>query len=174
LYLEGAVASPEAGAVRARLLAGRALNQEDRMVSLRRSLDDLVPYAAARHVCLGLEARPLDEVPSFDELEQVLSWYPAETLGYWHDTGHAQVQADLGCTPHADWLRAYGARLVGLHLHDAVGLEVHRAPGAGTVDWERLASLVPPQVVRTIEVYGGVSRQALLDGLQHLRATHWA
>jgi sugar phosphate isomerase/epimerase len=174
LFLNGEIASPEADAIRSRLMVERARQHEERMRALRRSLDELVPYAWARGVRLGLENRPICEVPSFDDVGQVLLWYPDDAVGYWHDTGHAQVQADLGITPHADWLRAYGHRLIGLHLHDAVNLQVHQAPGTGSVDWTSLALLAPVQVLRSVEVDHTVSEKALLAGVRHLQSTGWA
>jgi len=177
LFSERRITSPEADVVRSRLIAGRAHQREERMDAVRRSLDELIPYAEARCVRLGLENRPICEVPNWEDMDQVLSWYPQDTVGYWHDTGHAQVQENLGFTPHADWLRAYGRRLIGLHLHDAVGCQVHRAPGAGSVDWIGLAALAAScgdHVVRTVEVNCTVSEQALRAGVEHLRSAGWA
>ena len=177
LFTEGRIASPEADAVRSSLIVERAHRRRERMNALRRSLDEMIPCAKARGVRLGLENRPICEVPNWEDMGQVLSWCPPDTVGYWHDTGHAQVQENLGITPHADWLRAYGRRLVGLHLHDAVGCQVHCAPGAGSVDWAGLAPLAAAcgdHVVRTVEVNHAVSEQALRAGVEHLRSTGWA
>ena len=177
LFAEGRIASPEASIVRSSLIVERAYQRRERMAALRRSLDELIPCAEARGVRLGLENRPICEVPNWEDMGQVLSWYPQDTIGYWHDTGHAQVQENLGITPHADWLRAYGRRLIGLHLHDAVGCQVHCAPGAGSVDWAGLAALVAScgdHVVHTVEVNCTVSEEALRVGVEHLRSTGWA
>jgi sugar phosphate isomerase/epimerase len=177
LYLTGRITSLEADALRARLLSERALGRADRLSALRRSLDELIPYASSRCVRLGLENRPICETPNWQDMDEILAWYPDDYVGYWHDTGHAQVQENLGITPHADWLRAYGHRLVGLHLHDAVGCEVHRAPGTGSVDWAGLAARVAwrgDNIVRTVEVNHAVSEEALRAGVEHLRSTGWA
>lgn len=174
LFAEGRIASPQADALRKRLASERLVRRQERMEALRRSLDRLIPYALAGGILLGVENRTACEMPDWQELGEILSWYPEEPVGYLHDTGHAQVQEVLGLWPHVDWLRAYGHRLVGLHLHDSVDLQVHRAPGAGDVDWVCLASLVPAGVVRTVEVDGTVSREALLAGVEHLNSTGWA
>ena len=168
-------AGPEAESLRSRVLTERSLGRAERMDALRRSLDELIPYAASRGVRLGLENRPICQVPNFEDMGEILSWYAddAEAVGYWHDTGHAQVQEALGFTPQADWLRAYGQRLVGTHLHDEIEFGVHRAPGAGHVDWGRLASLLPPDALRVIEVDQTVTTQALRAGILCLGATGW-
>ncbi len=176
LFLQGQIAGSEANRVRSRLMEERKRHRGKHMTALRRSLDELIPYAAARGVRLGVENRPIDETPNFEDMGEVLGWYPgqADTIGYWHDTGHAQVQADLGFTPHVDWLRAYGSRLVGLHLHDAINLEVHRAPGAGSVDWAGLSSYVLGYALCVVEPNHTVSEEALRAGMRHLQFTGWA
>ena len=104
---------------------------------------------------------------------EILAWCSDDAIGCWHDTGHAQVQEALGITPHVDWLKAYGPCLIGLHLHDVVGLEVHQAPGEGSMDWGGLAALVPPGVSRVVEVDHTVSDDVLRVGVEHLRSTGW-
>jgi len=173
LFAEGRIAGPQADAIRKRLASERLVQRQERMGALRRSLDELVAYAAARGIRLGVENRSACEVPDWQELGEILSWYPEEPVGYLHDTGHAQVQQALGLRPHVDWLHAYGQRLIGLHLHDSAKLEVHRTPGAGDVDWAGLALRVPAGVLRTVEVDGAVSREALLAGVEHLKSTGW-
>ncbi|MCI0476400.1 MAG: sugar phosphate isomerase/epimerase, partial [Anaerolineales bacterium] len=136
-------------------------------------LDELVAYTSARKVKLGLENRPAHEITNFAEMGEILSWYSDDVIGYWHDTGHAQVQANLSFTPHADWLRAYASRLIGLHLHDAIGVTNHHAPGTGNVDWRALAPLVPSNILRVLEIDRTVSPDAARVGVAHLRATGW-
>ena len=173
LFLQGRITSPAAEDLRERLCAERTLNKPDHMYALHRSLDELSLYTAARSIELGIENRPAHEIAGFAEIGEILSWYPGAAVGYWHDTGHAQVQANIGFTSHSDWLRPYGHRLIGMHLHDAVGTDNHRAPGEGDVDWAGLASLVPTDAIRVVEVDSTVSVPSLRAGLEHLKKTGW-
>jgi sugar phosphate isomerase/epimerase len=173
LFQQSRIAGPEANALRAQLAVERAYQHQEHMDALHRSLDELAAYAAARKVILGIENRPTNEITNFAEMGEILSWYPADIVGYWHDTGHAQVQANIGMAPHIDWLRAYSSRIVGMHLHDAVGIDYHLAPGGGDVDWIALASLVPPNAIRILEVDRRVSGEAIRLGVQHLRTAGW-
>ena len=174
LFAAGRIDNPEAGVIRQRLAYQRLYQRQERMEALRRSLDELVACASDRGICLGVENRPACEVPDWQELGEILAWYPEAAVGYVHDTGHAHVQQALSLRPHVDWLHAYGHRLAGVHLSDSVELDVHQAPGAGDVDWAGLAGLVPAGVLRTVEVYGTVSRETLLAGVEHLKSTGWA
>ena len=173
LAVAGHIDNTEAITLRSQLATERAYQHDEHMNALRRSLDELVKYASAQHIRLGLENRPAHEIAGFVEMGEILSWYPDDTVGYWHDTGHAEVQAILGFTPHADWLLAYGHRIIGMHLHDAMGIENHQAPGQGSVDWTGLASLVPANALRVMEVDRTVSADALRAGVGLLRETGW-
>jgi len=173
LFLAGLGANAQADVLRSRILTERSHGRAERMMALRRALDELVPYASSRGVRLGLENRPICETPNFEDMGEILSWHPDEAVGYWHDTGHAQVQERLGFTSQADWLRAYGHRLVGVHLHDEVEFEVHRSPGEGGIDWSGLVSLVSPNALRVIEVGQTVTANALRAGIMYLSTAGW-
>jgi sugar phosphate isomerase/epimerase len=123
------------------------------LVSARRSLRDLASVAAASEVTLGLECRLwFNEVPTPMECLELLSEHAPEVAGYWHDVGHAEVLARLGLVPLEAWRDLLSSRLVGVHVHDVVGLTDHRAPGSGSVDFEALGSLLPSHGLRTFEV----------------------
>jgi sugar phosphate isomerase/epimerase len=170
----GCIASPEADAVRTRLVGERKDRYEQHLGALMRSLDGLVPYAAQRGVCLGIEnRRHIHEIPNHEEVARLLAHYADPSFGYWHDVGHAETLAAVGLTPHADWLRAFGARLVGLHLHDVIGFTDHRAPGVGCVDWLGMAPLVPADGLRTAEISSEVAPADVCAGVQHLATVGW-
>ena len=175
LLIEDRIASADADSLRVRLQSERAFRHDEHMDALHRSLDELVKYASTRNVRLGIENRPAHEIAGFDEIGKVLAWFPndATAIGYWHDTGHAQVYAELGFTPHVDWFKAYSSRIVGMHLHDAVGVDNHQAPGHGNIDWVGLAPLAPANAIRVMEVDTTVSVDELKTGVAHLRATGW-
>jgi sugar phosphate isomerase/epimerase len=174
LYAEGRIDSREASEYRSLLAYQRDVNHDRHMAALMRSLDELIPYAAARGIRLGLEnRRHAHETPNFEELEWLLSHYVDDAIGYWHDVGHAQAQADLGMTAHVDWLHAFGPRLVGMHLHDLIGMTDHRAPGSGCVDWEGLACFVPQHGLRTAEIKSDIDEAGVCAGIEHLASLGW-
>ncbi len=174
LQARGLIASPEADQIRSRLVTERMFHYDEHMTALKRSLDMLIPYAAARAVCLGIETRRrIRQVPNFEEMQWLLAYYQDAAIGYWHDAGHAEAQAAVGMTPHVDWLRSFGSRLVGIHLHDVIGFDDHQAPGAGSVDWSGLAPFVPERGLRTAEIDAQTSEEALTAGVEHLAAQGW-
>ena len=75
-----------------------------------------------------------------------------ESVGYWHDVGHAEVNQRLGFTPHEEWLSRFNHKMIGVHLHDVIGISDHRPPGKGTVNWDMVAKYLPYEIIRTCEI----------------------
>ena len=152
-----------------RLVTARAAQAAVNMRSVRRSLAELAEYAAQKDVRLGLENRyHYHEIPLPDELDDLLSLGLGETVGYWHDIGHAQVLEHLGFYPHEEWLRRFAARMIGVHLHDVVGVTDHLAAGLGQVDWDLVARYLPAGALRTCEFQPFNSPQEVTAALKWL------
>jgi sugar phosphate isomerase/epimerase len=136
----------------------------------RHSLAELVEYASARNVVIGLENRlHHHEFPLPDEGLELLADYAPDVAGYWHDVGHAEVQARLGYVDKREWLEKLGARTIGCHLHDVDGIGDHRAPGNGDVDWTYLAAGIPPGALRVFEINQHEPEEALAGAIAYLR-----
>ena len=92
-----------------------------------------------------------------------------ETVGYWHDVGHAEVLENLGFGTHEEWLQRFAQRMVGIHLHDVVGVDDHQAAGLGNVDWELVARYLPAGALLTCEFQNYNSPEQVKTGLDLLR-----
>ena len=156
LCATAAAESEEAAALRDDLRRWRAANAGPHLDAARRSLAELVEYAAPRRVALGAESRlHYHEIPHPQEAHDLLAEYDPAVAGYWHDVGHCEVQARLGLIDRHAWLPLLGPRTIGSHLHDVDGLNDHRAPGNGDVDWSYIAAGLPPGAMRVLEIDQG-------------------
>jgi len=128
---------------------------------VRGVLDELVPYAAEKNVQLGCECREeIEEFPMEGRFPDLLAVYPGETLGYWHDFGHAARKAALGFVDHLEHLKQMARHLVGCHIHDFIfPNRDHRPLGTGTIDFPPLLDLLPSSLVPTLELSPRVSRE---------------
>ena len=169
LYRAGRAGQPEYAEASKRLVGARAEQAAGNMAPVRRSLLELAEYAGRKEVRLGLENRfHYHEIPLPDELDELLGLGPGDVVGYWHDVGHAQVLEHLGFGTHEEWLQRFFGRMVGVHLHDVVGVNDHLAAGLGHVDWEMVARYLPAGTLRTCEFQTTNSRQQVADGLAWL------
>lgn len=135
------------------------------------SLEALNKEAEQRGLFLGIENRyHLHEIPDFDELEAILEQFHGGSIRYWHDVGHASAQENMGIIPQKDLLTAYSEMLIGIHLHDAEGLDDHLAPGQGEIDFKEIKPFLDPSHIRILEVHSTVGERDLLEGIQYLKS----
>jgi sugar phosphate isomerase/epimerase len=169
LYEAGKRHEPEYASAREKLVAARAAQAGANMRSVRQSLLELAGYAAGKGIRLGLENRfHYADIPLPDELDELLNMGLSDTVGYWHDIGHAQVLENLGFDAHEEWLRRFAPRMIGVHLHDVSGVKDHLAAGLGEVDWDMFSGYLPASALRTCEFQPTNSPQQVAAGLKWL------
>jgi sugar phosphate isomerase/epimerase len=163
--------TPKYGRVLEKALAQRTRHQPRLFAQTIKCFHAIVSFAAEHKVSLGIETRySLEEIPDENELEEMLRLFPGETVGYWHDFGHAQVRANLGVGLNDGWLDRFSSRLIGFHVHDTIGYAGdHQAPGDGKVDFQRLAGYARGDVPCVLELSPGVPPDRVRAGLEHIQ-----
>jgi len=137
--------------------------------AVKKSLLELLVYAVTFGIRLGLENRyHYFDIPSLDEMGELLSLAGPDQLGFIYDVGHAQAMDRLGFYPHEEWLRRYASRMFEVHLHDVVGVNDHHAPGLGEVDFDMVASYLPADAIRTFELQANNTPEQVKAGLNYL------
>lgn len=169
MYARGQANTPEYEQAKARMIDVRAGRAEAHLQAVRRSLDELAAHAARLGVRLGLENRDhYFEIPLLDEMEWLLEPGYGDTVGYWHDIGHAEKSQYKGYGPHEEWLKRLAHRMMGVHLHDLIGMDDHLTAGQGTMNWDMVARYIPAGALRTCEFQNTHSPQQVADGLRWL------
>lgn len=119
-----------------------------------KSLREINAYACKKNVLIGIENRNYyREIPTLDELGLIFNEFKHSNLGYWHDTGHAQIMQELGFARHEDYLKAYASRLVGVHLHDVHNCKDHMSPSQGELDFSILRPYLKKDTIKVIEAH---------------------
>lgn len=105
-------------------------------VSVRRSLDELLPVLEKYDARIALENLPHG---NWKILSELLDRYPAERIGFCFDSGHCNITART----HYEESEKYASRIIAVHLHDNDGSgDQHQNPFTGTFDWEWLAGVM--------------------------------
>lgn len=135
-----------------------------------RSIRALGEHAAGTPVGLGVECRDgYQEIPSLDELQAVLDACDGLPVYYWHDAGHGAKLQNAGFLEHEEYLRRYGDRLLGMHVHDTIGERDHLAPGTGETDLAMVARYMKPGMILTFELHPPVPADKIGPGVDLLR-----
>jgi len=139
------------------------------MTALKQSLIELLDYAARFDIRLGLENRyHYFDIPTPDEMEELLALANPSALGFVYDVGHAQTLDRLGFFPHEEWLKRFSSRMLETHIHDVKGITDHLAPGLGEVDFDRIAPYLPQDIIRTLELHVMNTPEQVSKGLDYL------
>jgi sugar phosphate isomerase/epimerase len=170
LFEAGQAQTPPYNEAKDRLMTARAAQAEANLEAVQRSLVELAEYAGRLGIRLGIENRyHYREIPLLDELGRLLEAVGDEQVGFWYDVGHAHALERLGFYAHEAWLQRYASRMIGVHLHDVIGLKDHQAPGSGEVDWKLVANYLPNDVIiRACEFRHYLTSEQVVAGLQFL------
>ena len=153
LYNERRAQTREYSQAKEELIYQRFSQVPPYLEAARKSLQDLSEYSCQKGIMLGLETRfHFHEIPNMDEMAELLNEVQESLVGYWHDVGHAEVQQQLGFSLHEEWLSRFNHRMIGIHLHEVLGISDHQAPGKGKMNWGMVAKYLPQGAVKVSEI----------------------
>jgi len=92
----------------------------------------------------------------------------SDRIGFIYDVGHAHTLDRLGFYPHKEWLERFSSRMIGMHLHDVIGIVDHYAPGLGEVDFDMIVPYLPENAFRTCEIQTFNAPEQVKAGLKFL------
>jgi len=169
LFIAGQTHSQAYVEFKNRLIDFRGVRSGPRLEAVKKSLGELLEYARHSGIRLGLENRyHYLDIPSPDELNLLLELAGIDQLGFVYDVGHAQAMDRLGFYPHKEWLERFSSRMLGIHLHDVIGIDDHYAPGLGEVDFDQIIAYLPKGVLRTCELLARNTPEQVKAGMSFL------
>lgn len=125
------------------------------MKRIQAAYEFILPLTKERGLQLCLENREgLEEMPLDPKYPEFIAGLPdPEHVGYWHDTGHAQIKHQFGLLDHQAHLESMADRLFGFHLHDVSedGRD-HQQIGTGVIDFKMIAGFVKPEHTLVLEL----------------------
>jgi len=156
----------------AEALDRREAQKEPHVQAAYTFLHSLAEEATKRGLRLGIENREaLEEIPFESDFPLFFREFEEPCIGYWHDTGHGQIKANLGVIHHAMHVGSLAHRLFGFHIHDvAFPGRDHLVPGTGTIDYAALAPYVKPEHLKVLELSPSAPVELVPQGLAHIRS----
>lgn len=168
-YRTDRIESEEARSFIHNKLAERDRSRPKYIDSLLFSLDRLIRLAEKQNVRLALEnRRHFHELPGPEDFKILFAEFEGAPLGYWHDTGHARANAMLTLMPETELLSAHEDRLMGIHFHDAKGIEDHLPPGSGDIDFKSFTPFIRADTLLVMELKPGTADSDVSEGFLYL------
>jgi len=125
------------------------------MDRMRTSVAAVLDFAREKGLRLGFENREkIDELPLDADMADLLEGFgPDAPVGYWHDTGHADIKEGMGLLNHREHLERLAPRLLGFHLHDvSANGHDHQPVGGGHIDFQMISRFWRPEHRLTVEL----------------------
>jgi HAD superfamily hydrolase (TIGR01549 family) len=166
LYQVGKAATPEFKLLREEIRADRKSRAGAHFEKVMKSIEDIISFSKSSGISLGLENRyRYYDIPLPDEMAALLTLCDEDWFGFQYDVGHAQALDALGQVPHLEWLERFASRMIGVHLHDVIGITDHQVPGEGEVNFSAIAHYLPDTIQRSLEINPRASLSDLSKGL---------
>ncbi len=168
---DGQKGTPKYEKLCAELMEKREAKKIESVDLAEEMLGRLAAEAERRGLKLGIENRAaLEEIPLEDDLAFLLREFNRPGVGYWHDTGHAQIKENLGFISHVMHLESLAGRLLGFHVHDVeFPARDHRAPGQGMIDFAALKRSVKPEHIKVFEFSPSLTEEEARAGVAHIK-----
>lgn len=140
---------------------------------VKASIGEVLDYAKQKNVKLGFENREkFEELPIDADYQAFIAEYPVDApLGYWHDTGHADIKEGMGLLRHREHLEKMASRTIGWHLHDvsADGHD-HQPVGSGHIDFKMVSGFWKPDHLLTLELSPRVKVEEVVSSKARVEA----
>jgi len=169
MYHNGLQSSDDYFRLRDEMIAHRAQYAAPHLEAVKKSIKEIIVFASGSGVNIGIENRyRYYDLPLPEEMREILALCDDPWFGFQLDTGHAYTLEALGLCEKDVWLKNFNSRLVGVHLHDVVGLTDHQVPGVGQVDFSAIAAYLTANCQVTLEITPMATSQEIAVCLAHL------
>ncbi|MCI3922193.1 sugar phosphate isomerase/epimerase [Paenibacillus sp. TRM 82003] len=127
----------------------------DRIV---RSLEEACERIERRgyDVAIGIETRArCHQIPSLPEAKAILDRLQGAPVGLWYDIGHGIMMERMGLYENAKSATALKERIVGVHIHETIGLSDHWCPYVHSGDatyFDRFLSIIESAPIKVYEL----------------------
>ncbi|MBM6385339.1 MAG: TIM barrel protein [Paenibacillus sp.] len=121
-----------------------------------RSLDEVCNQAAAKglNVQFGIETRSRpQQIPTLAEAKTIIEALRGASVGIWYDTGHAIMMDRLGLYDSVGEMQGLMDDIVGVHIHETLGLSDHWCPYVHSQDMHFYDAYLPMIHRARVKVY---------------------
>ncbi|GAS85415.1 sugar phosphate isomerase/epimerase family protein [Paenibacillus amylolyticus] len=156
LYNEEGPDSPKYRSKWAELMERREALSSGYVEKIIASLDEVCNRAAAKglDVRFGIETRSRpQQIPTLAEAKTIITALKGAPVGIWYDTGHAIMMDRLGLYDSVGEMQGLMDDIVGVHIHETLGLSDHWCPYVHSKDMNFYDAYLPMIRRAQVKVY---------------------
>lgn len=120
------------------------------------SLDEVCNRAVSKglNIRFGIETRSKpQQIPTLAEAKTIIRALKGAPVGIWYDTGHAIMMDRLGLYDSVDEMDGLMDDIVGVHIHETIGLSDHWCPYVNSKNMEFYDAYLPMIEQAQVKVY---------------------
>lgn len=153
------------------LLLSRQKNKQKYFDLLYKTMDVVIKHAEEKNVNLAMETRFFpDEIPNFEEINEIIEHYKSPNIFYWHDFGHVEIQIRLGFVKsHKLFFDTYKKYLIGYHIHGVKSLSDHFSPYNTEISYSSLLKYEDDKIY-ILEVHNKENFSLLAQGVKFIKS----
>ncbi|MBR2566236.1 MAG: TIM barrel protein [Paenibacillus sp.] len=156
LYREEGTDSPQYRSKWAELMERREALSAGYIEKIIISLDEVCNQAVSKglNVRFGIETRSRpQQIPTLAEAKTIIQALKGAPVGIWYDTGHAIMMDRLGLYDSVGEMQGLMDDIVGVHIHETLGLSDHWCPYVHSKDMDFYDAYLPMISKAQVKVY---------------------
>ncbi|RIX59556.1 sugar phosphate isomerase/epimerase [Paenibacillus nanensis] len=156
LYREQGPDSADYAKLWSEMLERRESMAETYLRRIGDSLEDVCDRIEAKgwDVSIGIETRSrCYQMPTLLEAKSVFDRLQGARVGLWYDFGHGMMMERMGLYDNARDMEAIKNNVVGIHIHETVGLSDHWCPYVHSGDMSYFDRFLPIIAAAPVKVY---------------------
>lgn len=156
LWVEQGKDSPAYQALWMEMLEQRNALAELHVRRITASLEQACNYIERKglSIAIGIETRSrCYQIPTLQEAEQIMNDLEGAPVYLWYDIGHGMMMERMGLYPNAAEIQRLKHRVLGVHIHETVGLVDHWCPYIQSEDLQTFDAFLPVIEAAPIKVY---------------------
>ncbi len=173
LFRDGKKDSPEYDKIKTELIERRRKERHRYDAACEKSLYELSDFISRKNyqVRLGLENRyNYYQIPLYYEYDEWFDKYEDLPIYLWYDFGHGEALHTLSLINKYELLQKHGKRLLGFHIHDCIGIDDHKVPGTGSVDFMFVKDYLRPDIIKVLEYGRRFTLCEIKQGIEYLKS----
>lgn len=124
--------------------------------TITESLYEVCDKAASKgvNISFGIETRSRpQQIPTLAEAKTIIRALKGAPVGIWYDTGHAIMMDRMGLYDSVGEMEGLMDDIVGVHIHETIGLSDHWCPYVNSKDMEFYDAYLPMIERAQVKVY---------------------